>query len=166
MNSGDIMNYINRLTIRKSNNRGVALIYVVLVLLIVSIFSVSILAIFNGNLNQEEYQKQYAKAYYLAYSGVQMAFSALNVSGTPSDLFTQLKNGTISKLPLVGTQQVISFGDGTIAISAIKITDPTSPYIGWIKISSTGTLSSNSISVTRCLYINPIDQKDTVWKNN
>jgi hypothetical protein len=151
--------------IYRKNKNGAALAYAIVVLLVISIFTVSIMSIFSNNLNQVEYQKHYTQAYYLAYSGVEMAFSALiaeDASHVPNHLFNQLKNGTITLL----TQNNIAYGDGLIDIRAEIVNDTTSSYNGWIKITSTGTLNANNFAVTRILYIDPLDQQNTVWKIN
>jgi hypothetical protein len=155
----------HRIISGRNNKKGIALVYAILILVVVSILSVSVLALFSSNLRQEEYQKEYMEAYYLAYSGIQMAFSAITAEdnlGNPNDLFNKLKNGSISEC----TQNGISYGAGVINIKVIKINDISSTYNGLIKITSTGKLNSNGFSVTRCLYIDPLDQQNVMWENN
>jgi len=132
--------------------------------MVISILTSAILLTFSANFNQINHQKNYAEAYYLAYSGVQMAFGALiadDDSGDPNDLFNQFKNGTISQL----TQDDITYGSGSIDILVTKINDANSNYNGWIMIESTATLSQNGYSLTRIFYVDPNDQKNTAWKD-
>lgn len=146
------------------NKKGVALFYAIIVLLVISILTSAVLLSFSSNLNQIVFQKNYAEAYYLSYSGVQMAFAALTANdlvGQPNDLFNQLKTGAVPSL----SQQDIAYGNGVVDIDVTLVDDPASAYDGWIRIQSTATLSTNNLSVTRILYIDPNDQKNTAWKD-
>lgn len=148
--------------LRRKN--GVALVYAVIVLLVVSILTSAILLTFSANLNQINRQKNYSEAYYLAYSGVQMAFAALianDDTGVPNDLFNQFVNGTISHL----SQDDIVYGNGVIDISVDMIDDNASNFDGWIMIQSTATLSQGGFTLTRIFYVDPYDQKNTAWQD-
>jgi Tfp pilus assembly protein PilX len=144
--------------------RGMALVYAVIILLVITILTASVFAMFTSNLRQEEYQKNYIEAYYLAYSGIQMAFSAIiaeDSSGNPNDLFNKLKDGIIAEC----NQNNISYGNGVIDIHVDVVDDPASAYDNFIKIRSTGTLSAGGITVTRILYVDPLDQQNVIWAN-
>lgn len=146
------------------SKKGVALVYAVIVLMVISILTSAILLTFSANFNQINHQKKYAEAYYLAYSGVQMAFGALiadDDTGMPNDLFNKFKNGTVSQL----TQENIAYGSGEIDISVIKVNDSASNFNGWIMIQSTATLSQSGFTLTRIFYVDPYDQKNTAWKD-
>jgi len=138
------------------NNKGSAIVYAVMVFLLVSIFAATVVSLFGNNLNQAKHQEYSIEAYYLSYSGVQMAFTSLVAN--ENELFDDIKDGTVASL----SEDDIAFGNGTVDIVVTKSTDAN--YMGWIKIVSTGTLDLNNISRTRTLYIDPSNQKNVVWK--
>lgn len=144
----------------KFNNsrNGSALVFIIIVLLIVAIFSSSILFMFNSNLRQAKHQQDSMEAYYLAYSGVEMAFSAITANSNA--LIEDLIDGTESSL----NENDIDYGEGYIDIEVVKSTDAN--FEDWIKITSTGTLKRNNHSYTRTMYVNPSNINDFVWINN
>lgn len=142
--------------LQRRNNRGSALVFIVIAFLIVTILASSVLFIFNTNLKQAKHQEYSLEAYYLAYSGVEMAFSAITENS--NELLNQIINGATF------TEDDIDFGRGKIDIVAAK-TEETN-FLDWIKISATGTLDSNNQSYTRSMYVNPSNTNDFVWVNN
>lgn len=138
------------------NQRGFTFVFTLLILIMSMIFVSTVFTVYSGNLRQTKHQEHYMEAYYLAYSGVEMAFTALIAD--ENELFNEIKNGTTTSL----TEEDIAFEDGSVDIEVTKSNDAN--YVGWIKISSTGTLGSYDISRTRTLYIDPSNQKNTVWK--
>ncbi|MGI6571818.1 MAG: hypothetical protein ACOX27_12485 [Caldicoprobacterales bacterium] len=58
-------------------NNGAALIYVIVLLAVIVILSTSVMMLFSSNLRQAKHQERRVEAYYLAYSGIEMAVSAL-----------------------------------------------------------------------------------------
>lgn len=55
------------------NRNGNALVFMLMIFLVISILTTSILFIFNSNLKQAKHQQNLMEAYYLAYSGAEMA---------------------------------------------------------------------------------------------
>lgn len=139
--------------------KGSALAFVLIILLGISILTTSLLYIFNTNLKQAKYQQDRIEAYYLAYSGAEMAYSALLTKKSDGRLkLTDLTPG--NEL----TQRDISYGNGKIDISA-KISKDEN-FDGWIKITATGTLNKNNLSYTRSLFFDPANPVNKMWKND
>lgn len=124
--------------ILKSNN-GAALVVVLITFLVMSILTLSIIYLNATNTRQVINQKEYYQAYYLAYSGVEIAYSALLMDG--GGLLTEFKNNPKTEGP-----QNISFGEGKIDVT-IK-SDSTEK----ITITSTGTLDESGKSVTLTMF--------------
>jgi len=147
------------------NRKGSAMVLAIIVFLIVMIFGTSVTMIFSNNLNQAKRQEYMAEAYYLAYSGIELAFSSLSAPDAdedPNEYFNYLS--LHGSLPTgIYNPQTISHGRGTITIEVDRIDDTDSVYNGWIRIESTGTLTSNGISRTRVIYIDPEDTRNTFW---
>ncbi len=143
----------------KLNNKrqGSAYVFVFIAFLVLSILGSSILFIFNTNLKQAKLQQDSLEAYYLAYSGVEMAYAALLSKKPNGDL--KLKDLDSHELE----QNDISYGNGTINILAKKSEHEN--FENWIEIKSTGTLSRNNLSYTRTLYFDPDNPIDIVWTN-
>jgi type II secretory pathway pseudopilin PulG len=143
----------------KLNNKrqGSAYAFVLVVFLIISIIGSSILFIFNNNLKQAKRQQDSLEAYYLAYSGVEMAYAALLSKKPNGDL--KLKDLDSNEL----VENNINYGNGTINILAKK--SERENFENWIEITSTGILSRNNLSYTRTLYFDPDNPIDMIWEN-
>lgn len=144
----------------KLNNKrqGSALAFVLIILLVVSILGSSILYIFNNNLKQAKYQQDSLEAYYLAYSGIEMAYASL-LSKKPDGKLKLTDVTASNELK----QNGIVFGNGKINILAKK--SERENFQNWIEIKSTGVLSRNNLSYTRTLYFNPDNPIDIIWEN-
>lgn len=138
-------------------NKGSALMMAVIIMMVVSVLTTMVFTLYNNNLKQAKQQEHYIEAYYLAYSGVEMAFAALREDS--AELFEEIKD---TETPL--TEEDIHFGNGTIDVS-VTISDEAN-YMDWIKITATGTLNESNVSRTRTLYIDPSNMKNAVWKEN
>jgi type II secretory pathway component PulK len=152
------MKFIYELKNKISNKNGSAIVYVLFIFLIIVIFSTIVITLFDNNLKQATREEKSIEAYYLAYSGNQMAFTAL--IDNDNELFDQIKDGSVSSF----SESDIDFGEGEIDISVTLSTETN--YNGWIKIVSTGTLNESNISRTRTMYIDPSNQKNVVWKEH
>lgn len=143
----------------KINNKrqGSAFAFVLIAFMIISIIGSSILFIFNNNLKQAKLQQDSLEAYYLAYSGVEMAYAALLSKKPNGDL--KLKDLDSNEL----VENNINYGNGTINILAKK--SERENFENWIEITSTGILSRNNLSYTRTLYFDPDNPIDMIWEN-
>lgn len=146
-----------RLSKYLKNRNGSVLAFVIIIFLVTSLIASTVIYIFNTNLKQAKYQQHRMEAYYLAYSGAELAYAALNEN---TSKLSALVNNSISKEETNG----ISFGNGKINVKAVKTTDVN--FDGWIKITSTGVLNKNNISYTRILYFDPGNPAKMVWVND
>lgn len=147
---------INRL-LKLKNRQGSALVFILIAFLIISILSTSIINLFSNNLKQAKYQQDSLQAYYLAYSGAELAFAAL-LDNSEVNL-KKLVNKTVSELK----EENISFGKGKITVVS-KLTNEEN-FDGWIEITSTGTLDKNNLSYKRTMLFDPKNPVDIYWKN-
>lgn len=144
--------------IRNNKREGSALAFVIIAFMIISIFAFSILNLFNANLKQTKYQQDALEAYYLAYSGAEMALASLvDSSSEVNGNLKKLTNNTISELK----ESNISFGNGKITVISKKTTEAN--FDGWIQIESTAILNKNNQKYTRILYFDPKNPIDMVW---
>lgn len=131
--------------ILKSNN-GVALIIVLITSLVLSILTASAIYINMINTRQVVSQKEYYQAYYLAYSGVEIGYSALMNN---SDLFYEFKNNANHT-----KTERIYYGEGNL--DEIDITIKSSNDKKKVTITSTGLHKASGKSVTLTMYF-PVD---------
>ncbi len=118
-----------------NSNTGAALVMTLVTFMIMTMLTFSVLYMNTTNTKQVISQKDYYRAYYLAYSGVEIAYSALLMDG--GSLLNQYKISVKSD-----SESGIVFGDGKIDVSI------SSDSAKKITIISTGTLDSNGRSVT------------------
>ena len=142
--------YINK------NRDGAALVFVVIIMMIIGIISMSIATVFNSNLRQTKYQQDSLEAYYLAYSGALVAYEAL-LDGEPSKYYVLTNGGSLSP-------QNMSFDNGNVTVTAVVSTDKN--FEDLIKIVSTSTLTRNNFKYTRTMYFDPANTLDILWKSN
>lgn len=145
---------LNRLI---KEERGAALMFVVMMMLVLVIFAGSAMMIFSSNLKQAKHQQDSVEAYYLAYSGVEMAFTALMADNKAKT--NELVASVDPNFKL--TENDVALGNGTVDIIAAKSSD--SGFEGWIKITSTAVLTRNNMTYVRSMYFNPADPNETVW---
>ena len=66
---------------QKLNKRGAALVYVIIVLVVIMIFSTLVVNHVYRNLQQAKYQERVLQAYYLSISGTDLCLAALMQEG-------------------------------------------------------------------------------------
>ena len=137
------------------NRQGSVLAYVLIMLLISSIFTLSILHLVNTNTIQIRRQQDRMEAYYLAYSGVEMAFTSLLADNNAK--LKELRNGTVPELKT----ENIEFGNGKISVTAE--TTKNENFENWIEITSTANLNKNDFTYTRKFLFDPNNPIDDVW---
>jgi hypothetical protein len=115
-----------------------------------------VLHLLNTNNQQIKLQEQKMEAYYLAYSGAELAREALFKDN--NELFNNIKSGREKEY----TENLI-LDNGQITITAEQSNNEN--YPSWIEIKSTSTLNDTDITYTRILYINPEDPGEQVWVN-
>ncbi len=135
------------------NEKGSALVTVILVLVVVTISVASMVALFNNNLNQIVYQEDSMRAYYIARSGIELAYSALMTEG--EDLLNTFKTGgTNAAQTLQIDGGTMPLGEGNVAVSIARCVNPTGASDIWVQIESVGTLSDPAISSRMRLRFN------------
>lgn len=148
-----------------SGERGAALIFVILALVLVSIFALAVASLVHGNLDQVVNQESDMQAYYLALSGQDLAYSALlqeDVDGhTLVDTYfsTAVQANPANVIPLttiLGSADGMSGGTVTVTVSAI-----TNDSERWVKIVSEAVLDDSGVTKTITLMFqasNPLIQ--------
>lgn len=136
--------------------KGSFLVFSLLIFTILILFMSVVLHLLNTNNQQIKLQEQKMEAYYLAYSGAELAKEALFKDN--NELFNIIKDDkNFSKT------NNLTLDNGEIEITAKQSTNEN--YPGWIEINSTSTLNDTDITYTRILYINPEDPGEQVWVN-
>jgi hypothetical protein len=115
-----------------------------------------VLHLLNTNNQQIKLQEQKMEAYYLAYSGAELAREALFKDN--NELFNNIRS---DKIEFYDEELILD--NGKIEIIAEQSNNEN--YPGWIEIKSTSTLNDTNITYTRILYINPVDPGEQVWVN-
>lgn len=121
------------------NNKGSALPMVLTVLVIVIIFSVTVLTVGSASIRQAENQELRLQAYYLARSGASAVASY--IVNNPDKLSETQMNTFISKLLAAGTSEAFKLDqsdDGEIEVSVTK------PSENLVLVSSTAAVGNTS----------------------
>lgn len=141
--------------------KGSALATTIIIFLVVAIFGLIVITLSNQNLLESKRQESMTEAYYLAYSGIEMALSSLKMNNNA--YFDQIKNNPDMSL----VENDIAFGNGLIDIfvrQASQAAGDPLEYKGWVMISSTATLNTVIVSSNRTIYVDPDNQKNIVWR--
>jgi len=130
------------------DKRGFTLLFAMAVLLIMSILSVAIFALFTSNIANEKMQADAIRAHYVAQSGADVALGALLQDNR--SLLTNYfdKAANVSITPLTSS---ITLDTGTADIVVSSYIDGTER---WILITSTGSLSSSTVTQVSKLSFN------------
>lgn len=153
-----VLNKLMQSRIREE--KGSALVMVLIVFLVVMILGTSVIFVFSTNLTQAKHQQDSMEAYYLSYSGIEMAFAALVADGNE-----KLNQLTRASNPVAEHRETdIRLGNGKVTVVAKKATD--AEYVGWIEIESTAKLTRNDITYVRSMVFNPVNPTEMVWINN
>jgi type II secretory pathway component PulK len=149
----------------KINNKrqGSAFAFVLIAFMIVSIIGSSILFIFNSNLKQAKRQQDSMEAYYLAYSGAEMAYASLMTIESSGTFRNKYKFKRITDNNETFTENNIVYGNGKISVIAQKADEEN--FENWVEITSTAILNKNNLTYTRTLYFDPDNPVDRVWIN-
>ncbi len=155
------MNIFRLLSKRLNNNSGAALIYVLIALVVVTIYIGIIANLFQNNLSQVKAQEQGVKAYYLALSGSELCFASLLQHSTPQEIDDTLlyqNYGPDIITPAILTDTLILDGGVVdLTVSAIIVDGSR-----WIEIQSVATLDDTGATKKLTIqfdYENPIIQK-------
>lgn len=148
----------------KIGRKGSSYVFVLNAFIIVSIFSVTILSLYMNNLKEIKYHQDGMEAYYLAFTGVELAYTALmkpdpdrELQVPPKNLSDQLVDGLRDEWK----EENIEYGKGKITVVS-KMTEEIN-FAGWVEINSTAKLDRNGREVTRKMYFDPHNPLDTVW---
>jgi type II secretory pathway component PulK len=147
------------------NERGAALIFVILALVIVSILAMAIASLVRSNLSQTVSEEDTLKAYYLAVSGQDLTYAALLQEDVDGDTlvdttFSEAAHASVSDVPTLtdtlGSSDGLEGGSVTVTVRGLDIDGER-----WVEIRSTATLESSSITKTVTLQFlaeNPLIQ--------
>ena len=147
---------MRKIRIVNKKRTGAAMVFVIILMMVVGILSMSMATVFSSNLRQTKFQQDSLEAYYLAYSGALVVYEALLDDYNKIYVLTE-DGGT---LPI----QNLSFDNGDAIVTAVLSTDTN--FEDLIKIVSTATLSKNNFEYTRTMYFDPANPLDILWKSN
>ncbi len=140
------------------NKRGAALIFVMVSMLIVFMMISIAASVSQANIKQASAQEDGLKAYYIARSGVELAYEAI------------MTKSLLAGLKIAALTDEVSFGtDGTAKIT-VTSPDPVSPAVEAdrkVIIQSIGTSSKSGTerTVTLEFYYDYGTKKDMKWSN-
>jgi len=140
----------------KKKRKGSALAFVIVMLMVVSLLSMSMAQVFSSNLKQTKFLQNSLEAYYLAYSGALIGYEAL-LANSNEKLDDLVDGDTIDP-------STLTFGNGTAVVTAEVSTDTN--FEDWIKITSDAELDDNNATYRRIMYFDPANPLDVLWRNN
>jgi len=138
------------------NKQGVALSFVIMILVVVSIMVAIVAMIASTNIRQASAQEKGLQAYYIARSGAELAYEVL-LTTTPSYI-AEFKAGTRNSI----ASETVDFDEGTAVVS---VSSSGTGKNQKILITSVGTLKGENISRTVKLEFFSYyeDYPDMVW---
>ena len=145
---------------QKGKKNGAALAFVIIVLAVLTIFSILVAQIVSGNLKQAKAQELDLQAYYVSVSGSELCLSALLQQGTGGandTLLFQRFNPSIANPVSMTDHLILDGGVVDLTVSATVLSGER-----WIVIQSTSTLADSTTTKTTTLefqYSNPLIQK-------
>jgi cytoskeletal protein CcmA (bactofilin family) len=143
---------------RLNNQSGMALVYVLLILVVISVMGLSIMGLAANNVKMSSGERNYQSTYYIAESGITYTMNDINAkiqqafieAKKDENAFYTLVN---SKLE-IGVEKIYSDFDesfGQKPVAKVKISNPEK---GKYFITSTGTINNRSRKVERSFKIN------------
>ena len=132
----------------KKNKKGAALVWVLILMVVFVSLTSSMLFISNQDIFETVNHRERTKAYYLAESGIDLAYAALMKKTNPSDVpliktYQDNHSKVYTQKIMIGTNTV------DIRIESILISGK-----WWVKITSVGTVVDSNISEATSLRIN------------
>ena len=146
---------MNRFNIDK--RRGAALVWVLSVFLILTIFTSSIFYLQRQNILEAARQEERLQTYYIALAGVELTYAAIleannNESRVDVTILDKIGTGSLNQDILIKTDNV-ERGTANVTIERTQeIIDGKTIY--WIKITSIGQLKDKDVKVTSIMKIN------------
>jgi hypothetical protein len=144
----------------KGKRNGAALAFVIIVLAVITIFSILVAQLVSGNLKQAKAQELDLQAYYVSVSGSELCFSALlqeGSGGVNDTLLYQKFNPSIANPETLTDHFELDGGTVDLTVSATVLGTER-----WVVILSTATLADSTTTKTTTLefqYSNPLIQK-------
>jgi hypothetical protein len=146
-----------------NNERGVALVVVLMVLVVISVLGLSMMALAASNLKMSTGERNYQSAYYIAESGINARINQVSplitASYAPATDLTDFFNRVDTALNLGVATDYSSFDQsfGQQPKASIKIeklqNDTLISYSKNYKITSTGTINNRSRTVSKVFHI-------------
>ena len=139
------------------NRRGSIFVFVSVILSIVAIFTTTIIFINMSNTRQVISQEEEIKAYYLAYSGADMAYAALFKidSYTRKSIFDTFNNNDVE----IGPEEIDLDKDGHITVVVNYDSERKT-----VTITSTGTYRPSNRAVTLKMSFNVNFPDTKLWE--
>ena len=137
--------------------RGAALVWVLSVFLILTIFASSIFYLQRQNILEAARQEERLQTYYIALAGVELTYAAIleannNESRVDVTILDKIGTGSLNQDILIKTDN-IERGTAKVTIERTQeIIDGKTIY--WIKITSIGQLKDKDMKVTSIMKIN------------
>ncbi len=148
-----------------SNESGIALIAVILVLAVISILGISLLGLAAGNLKMSSGERNYQSSYYTAESGITYRINDISAqikntysaAGSQTDFFNRVD--AIMQLGQTITYNKFESSFGQQPTAAVRV-DPYQgsgtvliSYSNDYMITSTGTINNRSRTVTKIIHV-------------
>lgn len=142
----------------KSNN-GVALVWVLALLSLITVLMFSIIFISRQDILETRLHEERLKTYYIALAGVDLGYASLmaDYSGEPyiNQFLDDPDKSVTDTIEIMssGTKQ----GEAVVTLDSVTVESKR-----WIRVQSVGTLEDGTQSVTSSLRINPDNTEHTI----
>ena len=140
-------------------NSGIALVWVLALLSIITILMFSIIFISRQDILETRLHEERLKTYYIALAGVDLGYASLmaDYSGEPyiNQFLDDPDKSVTDTIEIMssGTKQ----GEAVVTLDSVTVESKR-----WIRVQSVGTLEDGTQSVTSSLRINPDNTEHTI----
>ncbi len=145
---------------RLQKNKGSALIWSILLMMVFSLFALAIAFLIQFNNNHSMRSVNLIRARQIAEAGIELGYATLTSQSESNSYQMVIKELTAAQLPkshstdIIVDSKPIGHFDATISI------DLTDPGITWIVVTSQGNVKNSNLIVERVLKINKDNIKD------
>lgn len=157
------MKQIKGINILKQN-KGVALIWVLIVFVVLTILAASVAFLSRQNIFETAKQEERLQTYYIALAGIDLTYAALmelngeNISRKiDADIINRVKDVPKMEPIVIKTgeeEEEKERGTATVTIDMIETTEKNNVKVNWLRITSVGQLKGKKTKISSVMRIN------------
>ncbi len=145
---------------RLKKNRGSALIWAILLMLVLSIFSLAVTFLVKNNNNLSIRSVNLLRTRHIAEAGIEVGYATLTAQSESNPYYMVIKELKAADLPRIHSEKIYIDGAPIGRFNATISLDVSEPGKTWVVVTSQGKLNHSDLVVERTLKINKNNIKD------